>query len=61
MKVRVNKKEFIKMIRYIKKINTTDIENLNLKDFKKSISKKDLDDWTFTGLNNVDFIKFLIE
>jgi hypothetical protein len=58
---KVNKKEFMRMLEGIKKINSQNLESLDLSDFRKNISKKDLEDWKYTGLNNVDFIKSLME
>jgi hypothetical protein len=60
--MKIIKTEFLKMLEYRKMINRCPIEELDLSDFNISNDKKmDIEEWKFTGLDNIDYIKNLLE
>lgn len=54
--------DFKEMRKFRHLINGTPLENLRFYDGDKRmrVTKKQLDDWRFTGLNNEDFINFVL-
>jgi hypothetical protein len=54
--MKVDKKKFYEALEYIQKINSTDIEKLDLDEFKRSCDYRTPKEWDFTGLNNRDYI-----
>jgi len=60
-KIKINKKEFVKMLEYRKYLNSLNIEDIDLSEFTdRYITEKEIEDWKFTGLDNIDFIKMFL-
>ena len=59
--MKVDKKKFIEAVEYLRQINNTNLEDLDLSDFTKKNLSKDIEEWKFTGLNNRDFILEITE
>jgi hypothetical protein len=51
--------ELLRTIKYIKEINQCELKNIRWinGDTEILIDKKDIDEWSFVGLNNIDFAK----
>ncbi len=58
--MKINKKEFIEHLEYFKNINNAKLEDLDLSDFNVTLTKEEVEEWHFTGLDNRDFIRGLL-
>jgi hypothetical protein len=57
--MKIDKKKFIEAWAYLRQINQTPIEELDLTDFGYELIDKRVsrEDWKFTGLNNTHYIE----
>jgi len=54
---KINKEKFIQTIKYRRFINMLDLKKVDFTNlFEGGISNKDIEDFSLTGLNNIDFI-----
>lgn len=60
-KTKISKQKVEDILNYIKMINISDLEKLDLSEFDISKSSISIEDFKFTGLNNFDYIKCLLK
>jgi len=54
---KINKEKFIQTIKYKRFINMLDLKKVDFTNlFEGGIADKDIEDFSLTGLNNIDFI-----
>jgi hypothetical protein len=58
--MKVSKQRFIEAMAYIREINQSKLEDLDLSDFEYVSTEKDIKEFKFMGLCNRDFIKYWV-
>lgn len=59
-KIKISKQKVKNILDYIKIINTSDLEKLDLSEFEIPENFISIEDFKFTGLNNFDYFKFIL-
>jgi hypothetical protein len=55
--MKINKKEFCEHINYFVKLNKYKLEDLDLSEFGLNLTKNEIQEWHFTGLDTKSLLK----